>query len=176
MALETRMTPPEGVVVYTDTVQPVVLGSGKFTFIPTNKTIGLVPDQAGVERVLQKLLESGFEAKCIELMSEEAGFKFVDATGERRGIIGQLIRGLQRGQDRVNLVERYAKAMLEGEFVIAVQSKTRESIRSAVAAFLEGEGHSVYHFGPVMVERIGPWNKHLRNHQARVGPRLDAEL
>ncbi len=176
MALETRITPPEGVVVYTDTVQSVVLGSGKFTFIPTYKTIGLVPDQAGVERVLHKLLESGFEAKCIELMSGEAGFQFMDATGKRRGLIGQLIRGLQRGQDRGNLVQRYAQAMLEGEFIIAVLGKSRESIRSAVAAFLEGEGHSVYHFGPAMVERIIPWNKHLRNHQARVGPGMDAEL
>lgn len=176
MALETRMTPPEGVIVYTDTIEPLVLNSGNFTFIPTHKTIGLVPDQAGVERVLYKLLESGFEAKCIELMSGEAGSKFVDATGKRRGIIGQLIRGLQRGQDRGNLVQRYAQAMLEGEFVIAVLCKTRESIRNAVAAFLEGEGHSVYHFGPAMVERIVPWNKHLQKHQARVGPGRDAEL
>ncbi len=176
MALETPLNHPEGVIVYTDTVQPLVLNSGNFTFVPTYKTIGLVPDQAGVEQVLKKLLESGFEAKCIELMSGEAGSQFVDATGKRRGIMGQLVRNLQRGQDRGNLVQRYAQAMLEGEFVIAVLGKSRENIRSAVTAFLEGEGHSVYHFGPAMVERIVPWNKHLRTHLARTASTREAEI
>jgi len=175
MALETRVDPLNGVVVYNDTAQPVVFNPAKFTFYPSHKTIGLIPDQAGVEKVLHKLLESGFEGPSIELLSGEAGSKFVDATGVRRGVMGRLIRNLQNLTDERRLVQRYAQSMLEGEFVLAVLCKNRERIQSAVAAFMEGEGHSVYHFSPAMVERIIPWNQHLRAHHARTAPRPNSE-
>jgi len=126
----------------------------KFIFNPSDNLFGIIDDQAKAEQAIEALVSSGFAKDDITVFLGEQGARQIDADGSEHGRLTRIIRWRQSTTPARQDAERYEKAVYEGKYVIAVETKNLETRESARQILKTHGGHFIKFYGRFTIQNL----------------------
>ncbi len=98
-------------------------------------------DEAAFEQARARLTDAGFGSERVHVLHGDADLARIDVTGEAHGLTGTIFRRLQAAMsDEAEQARRYAEAVREGHYVVAVSVDHDEEAKIRAADALRGAG------------------------------------
>ena len=128
-----------------------------FMTYPTNKVLAVIDTPESVGEALDALAKTGVERDEILVSYGEQEARRIDASGERHGFKGRLLRALQQAGDvEVKHFARYQDELGKGRYLLEVPAKDAER-RGRVHEVLRSHGgHFINYYGSWAVENLEP--------------------
>ena len=130
----------------------------EFTFVPTNKVVGIIDDASHTQAALEDLRAAGFTADEVELLTDDEGSRRVDMSDVRQVSV-HIYRPTQKPPayyDAPGLLKRIEQELLAGHYFIAVAGKDGEA-RERVHELLKSHGgHFINFYGRWAAESLEP--------------------
>jgi hypothetical protein len=129
---------------------------------PTNRVVGIAPDQATLEAAQAALDASGIDEQRIEVWCGEGASRSIDAEGDEGGVLRSAMRTVQKalGEETTRL-ERLEAAIDAGQYVVTValpedlDDDARDAEKRAVGNALHDAGAGELAFyGPNSIEEL----------------------
>ena len=133
--------------------------NSEFTFMPTNKVVGIIDDAGDAKAALRDLRAAGFAPNEIEVLTGEEAAQRIDVTCESHEVLVHVVRSTQKPPayyDAPVIVWRVEQELLAGHYgigVIAVRPKAREKVREILKSH---GGHFVNFYGRWAAEALEP--------------------
>jgi hypothetical protein len=133
-------------------------GMASFIGYPNRKVLGVLDDQAGLDRAVAAIRSIGIADRDIETLEGVADAERFDATGARHGLLARLRRTMQFGlMDQLPALAWYEAALREDRHVIAVRTVGRATTLRVVEALKGAGAHFVNRFGRFDTEEFARW-------------------
>ena len=125
---------------------------------PTNKVIGIIDKAQDAEAAVHDLRRAGFTRDKIRVLTGEQGAHRIDPTGDRHGLLAQILRSTQRvlGRYEIPHATRHEEEMLAGHFGIGITVEDKEDREKALRILESHHGHFINFYGPLVMEMLKP--------------------
>src|SRR6185436_16388143 len=94
--------------------------TSEFTFVPTNKVVGIIDDAGDTKAALHDLKAAGFTADDVELLTDDEGARRVSMSDDRQVLI-HIFRSTQKPPafyDAPGLLKRIEQELLAGHYFV----------------------------------------------------------
>src|SRR5690349_14360209 len=114
----------------------------EFTFIPTNKVVGIIDDASDTQAALHDLTEAGFTSDEVELITDDEGSTQIDLSDAQQVAV-HIFRSTQKPPsyyDAPGLLDRIEQELLAGHYFVGVAVGNDEEKRERVREILKSHG------------------------------------
>ena len=124
-----------------------------FKVQPTNKFVAVFESQAKLEDALPQLEPLKVGAADIEILKGDEGADIIDAQGQTSGLLGSVVRAIQKISDDHRFFEQYEEDLREGRVVAFIPGSDRD--KEAVSKVLRAHGAiSIRYMGQFVTEDL----------------------
>ena len=136
----------------------ILRGVASFIGYPNRKVLGVLDDQAALDRAVAAIKALGITEPDIETFKGAADAERFDATGARHGLLARLRRAMQFGlMDQLPALAWYEAALRENRHVIAIKTADPTTTRTVVEALKAVGAHFINRFGRFNTEEFARW-------------------
>lgn len=129
-----------------------------FIGYPNRKVLGVLDDQAALDRAVATIKSLRIPDRDIETFAGAADAERFDATGARHGLLARLRRAMQFGlMDQLPALAWYEAALREGRRVIAIRTADGATTQAVVEALKAAGAHFINRFGRFDTEEFSRW-------------------
>jgi hypothetical protein len=120
---------------------------------PRRRMVAIFDDEAAARDAERELRGIGIDRSEIDVLAGPDGATVLDATGERHGVRGKLLRLAQWTAEEGNALEAHQRALLQGKAVVYVTARGSREKHAVASALHRADGYGLAWFGRWIVER-----------------------
>jgi hypothetical protein len=132
------------------------LPQGNGELFPYESVVGVLDDEAQVQRTVQELSAAGIPEEEIFVLSGREGVEAIDQRGEHHGLLGKIFKALDRLGDEHDESQIHVDALRQGSYVVGAHVRDDGHKMQALEAFKRQHGRHVSYYGRWTTERITP--------------------
>ena len=133
--------------------------STEFTFVPTNKVVGIMDEAGDTKAALDDLRGAGFTSDEVELVTDDEGTKRIELS-DAEPVSVHIFRSTQKPPsyyDAPGLLDRIEHELLAGHYIVGVAVGKDEETRARVRDILKSHrGHFINFYGRWAAQVLEP--------------------